>query len=432
MSRRGDKKSSHPLYSQSRDVEVLSDESPVAYSTSVPKPLTSGAGSRSCSCQFGTLLTLLILSNILLAVVTGLLVKSWISHNNITDELEKTNTFLGIQSSFLAQLQAAGETATFNALQAGIVMNPIPPLKYMTLTGTEVRMAYRTRGNCMDNSSTMLIYIHELGLSSTMWNPHLNQLGSEYCCIAVDLLGHGNSDPATALSGGSITAQASYIRQFIISSGILSQPRDLHFIASGFGGSVAMQYIAAHPGDVSKILVVNPTPVLVNPVDVNCGGMPNYGFVQGIAAAVLTNMTAYAYGTIDWYFASDACSTNPQMPVVRNILAKIIMDSHPQSVAEGWLSWGLLDHRGLYQNINIPLGLVVGANYDGTGAEPVNLAELARDLSGSGTSLRVFAGAGGLPQITHIDEIAMHIDDFVSGQDIACTDMHPSWLGISV
>lgn len=413
----------HGSSARTSSPESLEQEISLVYQTANPKPLAY-----TPSCGWWTLIVILGLIVVTLIVVLALVVTLMVRGDSIRADVDKLSAFLGVQITVMAQLQSAG-TSVFNALQAGVVLNPIPPLQYLTLPNTETRMAYRSRGNCQDNETHTIIYVHDLGLSSAEWISQLNHMALEHCTIAIDLLGHGFSDLASSLSGGSIQAQATYLHGFLVSSGLLAVHRPIHLVGSGFGGSVAMQYLAIHPGIIDKIIVVNPYPVMINPDNqTDLGAMKDSSMPVTFAGLAIENQTDYAINTAKWLLEGDICKNTPQAQAIQNTLVKIMLAADANAISDGWLSWSLLDHRGVYAEASIPLQLIVGANSYGVGYDAVKLACETRKLVGKGTALHVLGGAGHMPHLTHEHEFNFLEHDFIDGLGNTCGDIHPDLL----
>lgn len=429
---------------------------PVSYTKlSTTSPSSSNAGAVPRSWLLWAVLIVLGAGVLLLGTVVILQIILLAKGSGVASSLGAFSTLLG--QHHLASIGSEGSglsEATITALiQSSIVMNPVPSVQYLTLQETDppVRMAYRSRGNCASNSSDVVLFVHGLGSSSGEWISQMNAFAIRYCCIAVDLLGHGHSDTPETLSGGSLTAQANYLQRFLQSSSLLGgnamMTRNIAGVGNGFGSSVLIQLSALYPAQFAKFLIVNPFPILIVPgallnqtnvtneanpdQDLVCGergAMQTSNLALAIANLIATNHSGYMYWVSRWSLMGDSCAAGNQVDAIQDALFRLLIGSDPQTVVDGWLSWIHVDHRNAYQTLPIPVGFVVGSNFYGVGYDAVRLAEHARDLVGQGSSLFIMAGTGRVPHLTHVHAFNEFMEHFLDSTDTTCGSIHADWI----
>ena len=113
----------------------------------------------------------------------------------------------------------------------------------MSLHGHDI--AYLTAG-----SGPVVLLIHGMAGSSSMWRHVVPGLARDYRVIAPDLLGHGDSDKPRA--DYSLGAYASGLRDLIAALGVESAT----VVGQSFGGGVAMQMAYQYPERCRRIGLV--------------------------------------------------------------------------------------------------------------------------------------------------------------------------------
>ena len=101
-----------------------------------------------------------------------------------------------------------------------------------------------------EGSGEPILFLHGNPTSSYLWRnviPHLSGPGR---CIAVDLIGMGQSDQPDI--DYRVATHAEYIAAFIEALGL----RKLRFVLHDWGGYMGMNYAAAHPDNVRAIAMM--------------------------------------------------------------------------------------------------------------------------------------------------------------------------------
>ncbi len=118
-----------------------------------------------------------------------------------------------------------------------------PSLEFRTIHG--YRRAFRIAG-----SGPVILLIHGIGDNSTTWETVQAKLAQRFTVIAVDLLGHGQSDKPRA--DYSIAAYANGMRDLL---SVLDIERAT-VIGHSLGGGVAMQFAYQFPQLVERLVLV--------------------------------------------------------------------------------------------------------------------------------------------------------------------------------
>jgi pimeloyl-ACP methyl ester carboxylesterase len=118
-----------------------------------------------------------------------------------------------------------------------------PSLQFRTIHG--YRRAFRIAG-----SGPVILLIHGIGDNSTTWTAVQSKLAQRFTVIAVDLLGHGQSDKPRA--DYSTAAYANGMRDLL---SVLDIER-VTVVGHSLGGGVAMQFAYQFPQLVERLVLV--------------------------------------------------------------------------------------------------------------------------------------------------------------------------------
>ncbi len=99
-----------------------------------------------------------------------------------------------------------------------------------------------------------VVFVHGLGGRAEHWSPQLHAVGPAIRALAVDLPGHGRSDPA-ADADYSVPAMASAISAVVDALAL----RRAMLVAHSLGASAAIEYAGSHRDRVAGLLLVDPS-----------------------------------------------------------------------------------------------------------------------------------------------------------------------------
>jgi pimeloyl-ACP methyl ester carboxylesterase len=117
-------------------------------------------------------------------------------------------------------------------------------LRVLTLHGD--RVAYLDEG-----AGEVLLLVHGIGGSADCWRDVVHKLAARYRVIAVDLLGHGQSDKPRG--DYSLGAFAVWLRDFLDALDI----RYATVIGHSFGGGVALQFAHQHKEYCRRLILIS-------------------------------------------------------------------------------------------------------------------------------------------------------------------------------
>lgn len=117
-------------------------------------------------------------------------------------------------------------------------------LRELTLHGN--RVAYLDEG-----AGDVLLLVHGIGGSSDCWRSVVHKLATRHRVIAVDLLGHGQSDKPRG--DYSLGAFAVWLRDFLDALNI----REVTVVGHSFGGGVALQFAHQHKEYCRRLVLIS-------------------------------------------------------------------------------------------------------------------------------------------------------------------------------
>lgn len=330
----------------------------------------------------------------------------------------------------------AGSIVPQEVFAEGYFTDPIPGVQYISIYSGAARMAYRFAGPCSDTGSPVVIFVHSLSSSSVEWIEQMNRFGAAAtCAVAVDLLGHGDSDSVELASGGSVTNQAGYLFDFLTIAGFLQDvTRSITFCGNGFGGSVAMQFHAEHPGVADSIILENPMPYLVKPGDPNATESAITGAVSGqqvlqLAALALYNTTIYTELIASALGMGSTCSPTALSPLT-SAYRQMAFLAEAQAITDGLVSLASLDHQSVFSDLIIPILLITGSQTGLSESYNLNyalLAQTTRNLAQNQATLHIIGAAAAAAHITHSHLFYLLSTQFLSGLDTQCDLASIAW-----
>lgn len=192
-----------------------------------------------------------------------------------------------------------------------------------------MKLFFREYKPARDTGKQPIVILHGLFGSSDNWLTQAKLLVEEYKVYTVDLRNHGQSPHSDTFDYPSMVND---LVEFFEDHGI----REPVVIGHSMGGKVAMNLAIAHPGKVSKLIVVDIAPRRYN--------LEHYTIAEGLKALPIGSLTSRNE-------ADEKLSHYVPEPDVRQFLLKNL-----QRKAEGGFSW----------KINLP---VISSKLDNVGVE---------------------------------------------------------------
>ena len=146
--------------------------------------------------------------------------------------------------------RTCGVVAAIGLLVAGVAIVQGAAVVQMPM-GTAGRINYIDAGPRM-STLTPVILVHSFAGSASHWDAQIEYLSAKRRVIAIDLRGHGKSDPPPDVSGYSIPALASDIGAV---ADHLSIKRFV-LVGHSIGGAAALSYAQHYPGRVESLILV--------------------------------------------------------------------------------------------------------------------------------------------------------------------------------
>jgi pimeloyl-ACP methyl ester carboxylesterase len=348
---------------------------------------------------------------------------------SVVDTVQQQFPYITYYLQLFANATNSASSASVSEIFAGGSSSPaVPPVLYATLSTYGVRMAYRTMGVCTDGVVPVVVFIHDLTASSLEWLEEMTLVsGANLCAVAIDMLGHGNSDSAQLVSGGSVTSQVAYLHAFLTETGLISNyARELALAGSGFGGMVASSYLFTHDGAIDFLILQNPMPYAVYPGDdnatlANVTGAVSKAFLTAVAALELTNASALAQQVAASLSLNTVCTTSA-FTAVTSAYAAVFLQAEPLSVVQGLVSMQTIDLRASFASVITPTLLIAGGGPppEASRFNYALLAQATRNLIGASATLHIIGASSVSPLLTHSHLFHDYVIEFLLGDTSLC------------
>lgn len=155
--------------------------------------------------------------------------------------------------------------AAYEVPAAGEGDDEAPAFAWVTVNGIKVRHARRGPAD-----GVPVLFIHGFGGDLGNWLFNLDAIAEHAPVIALDLPGHGQSDPR--LPGAGLADLAGFVGDFLQA---LDVPR-AHLVGHSMGGAIAAQLALDRPPQVASLTLVN---------SAGLGAEINAGYIDGFVAA---------------------------------------------------------------------------------------------------------------------------------------------------
>ena len=102
-------------------------------------------------------------------------------------------------------------------------------------------------------AAPVIVFLHGITGSRRYWESRVRPLASRFRLVLPDLLGFGLS-PKPRLEYGMATFRDS-LRDFLVDRGLAERP--IHFVGHSLGSLIALEYAAAHPDHVRRLVLLS-------------------------------------------------------------------------------------------------------------------------------------------------------------------------------
>jgi pimeloyl-ACP methyl ester carboxylesterase len=253
----------------------------------------------------------------------------------------------------------------------------------------------------------VLCFVHGIAGSSTSWAPVMQRLADQYCVIAPDLLGHGESSKPRG--DYSLGAYASGIRDLLV---VLGHERAT-FIGHSLGGGIAMQLAYQFPEMCERLVLAGSGGLgkEVNPL-LRAIAAPGSEYVLPV---VLTPRIHGVAGSVGRFLGKFGLRGDPLLGEIWDSYTRLT-DARAQRAFVHTIR-AVIDVAGqrvsardrLYLAREVPTLIVWG---DRDHVIPVSHAYVAHDLM-PGSRLEIIEGAGHFLPIELPDAVAGLLRDFL-------------------
>ena len=233
-----------------------------------------------------------------------------------------------------------------------------------------------------------VVLVHSLAGNSTHWDRQLEHLRPKHRAVALDLRGHGRSDPPKT-GDYSIAAMAGDIEAVV---NALSLDRFV-LVGHSMGGGVALTYAGAHPDRVAGLLLVDP---------IGDGKQISEGDTKPLFAGLAANYDA----TIRKYWTGIA---GPDSAVRERLLADL-RATPPKTVVPAFRAALQFDPDPSLARYRGPMLSIVTPYND----QPFSLHRL-----GKGFPHRTVEGTGHWIQLDKPEDVNRMLDEFLSTKSVS-------------
>jgi len=253
-----------------------------------------------------------------------------------------------------------------------------------------VNLFYEEKGQ----GDKALILVHGLMMTGEVWKNQVPVFAENFRVITLDLRGFGRSDKPEEAYNFEIFAED--IHAVIQEAGV-DQPI---FIGWSMGVSVGIVYASRYPDDLSKLVLVDGTPLFVATNDFPHGVPPE-------AAAQLVQVLQTDFSVGAQHFV-ELMFPEPGTEDLKEWIYALTQKSPQQSALNCLASAGNRDLRPLQDEISVPTLVVCG------GEDQVCMPEASRVMSKQlgNASLHVFPGKGHAPFLTDTEAFNRVVGDF--------------------
>lgn len=158
-----------------------------------------------------------------------------------------------------------------------------------------------------------ILFIHGLGSCGKDWQKQVEVFSKNYCCITVDLRGHGKSDHTPPFNIPSMALDIINLIKFL-------EIKQIHIVGISLGGMIAFQIAVLKPNILKSLTIVNALP------EFKLKGLKqNWMFFSRIFIISLLGMKTFSK------ILSKKLFPQKNQQKLRNDFAKSFLQNHKQS-----------------------------------------------------------------------------------------------------
>jgi pimeloyl-ACP methyl ester carboxylesterase len=270
-----------------------------------------------------------------------------------------------------------------------------------------VQLFYRWVTANPKKNKEVLVFIHGDVSNSVVWQCQQKFFSADYNTLAIDLRGFGNSSkyPGPLSIDVHIADLAFLFKELHVDKMIL--------VGWSMGGLVVQGYTLAYPDQVTKLVLVDTAPSIVERI-----GYPWGRSLELEAEIVYTITTDFDKYATDGSAAAIP-ETCPQALAVKNKIYELIIESTQATALRSTLDVVLFNSIDQLANLTLPTLIFVGAK---DGAINPNCSFFMRERIPN-SQLIEFPFAGHAPFLTYTDEFNKYLHDFLKyDSETPCTD----------
>ncbi|MFI5611450.1 alpha/beta fold hydrolase [Amycolatopsis sp. NPDC051903] len=257
------------------------------------------------------------------------------------------------------------------------------------------RIAYRTSSG----TGPAVVFVHGNSSSSATWEGVLaGPFGQRFRAFALDLPGHGDSEPARDPGTYSIPGYARVVADFAEAAGA----GDAVLVGWSLGGHIALSASTKLPG--VRGILVHGTPPVSSPADLGTAFLPNPAVGIGFTGEVSReDARAYARSQLA-----------PGSPLPLDAAVAHILATDPAAragLARSLQSPENSDERSIVAGARVPVALLHGAEEQLVNLEYLRTITSPRLWRGE---VRILPGAGHTPQEETPDAYAAVLTEFLT------------------
>jgi pimeloyl-ACP methyl ester carboxylesterase len=245
-------------------------------------------------------------------------------------------------------------------------------------------LAYEAQPATFDSSAVTIVFVHGSGGDRDDWRGQLDGMADSVNTVAVELPGHGRSEPPGETS---VDAYAQWVADLIEALGL----RQVMLVGNSLGGAIALRLAVDPPGWLKAI------------------GIVGSGARLKVMPAVLEGLKTEPAKTLDMF--SDFTVSSSASEDVRNAVVEKFRKGSAVIIHGDLSACNDFDIMDRLREITVPTWIIVGEDDRLT---PVKYAEFLHEKIAGSTLVKV-PGAGHLVMAEKARDFNRHLLNFIGG-----------------